>query len=1060
MAVRMSEKGNKPTERMGALLQERERLDRVIQDCFSREITIMFSDICGFTRYTDEKGDLQSRAMLLRHNKIVLPAIECHEGSVIEVIGDGVMAAFNDPLDAVQAAVGIQTQLQAANTGVAPGEAIHVKIGINAGKVLLDEDADFQSLTGDVANVAARIQNHAGRDEILLSQFVYDLIKDRCEWDCRFHNDVMFKGKAQSIAIYRVIWRDPDCEAPAIRPAAEALPPLLPSAAMDPDGTTLALEINLEGHDLKISINEGRAGEADTIRHYETIAYAADRIAQRCKVLVRILNKANRRGRVAEQTLGQLREIGQVLYDDLLSLSVKEKLHKSKAKTLVLSIDDRLVHIPWELLYDGQQFFCLKFSMGRVVKTRQTPASVDGRPLTAPIEMLVLADPTGDLKNAYAEGTQIRDFLDQRADLINATLRTDYVSADTLKAKFRTYDLVHFAGHADYSPQNPETGGWRLLDSRLTTEDITQMAGSAAMPKLVFANACQSARTDQWALDEAFESGIFGMANAFLLAGVKHYIGTFWEILDEPGSHFAIEFYKHLFSGVSIGQAVLNARRALVELYGEETIIWASYVFYGDPAFNYMDQVRAISAENSPQKRGGYLKPAFQDRTREEVIDFKNGRKRKSWTRRWAAAAVVLLLVILGVWGIPMYRSRGFAAQEHKALALFMAGDYDTAEPICRRLRNDAPARPVSAMILGNIQLARGKLDDARRFFSSALESSPGKAETRVEALIGLGRLASIDSRTDEAMKYYRQAAGLDPTSVRALSSQAVLLERQGNLTEALQVYNLASSLAPGDAGLQVAAGQIQDRLATMQDQARQARIDRLVKDILAAGHAAPVLPGNGWTSPPLTVWLLEFETSGFSTREGAERMIHGLIADRLVNNERVQMVERALLDKLLSELKLGSSRLADSNTALAIGRLAAARIILSGRLIFLQGHLQVVVRIVECETGVVRASLIEDFDPSATPVTVAERLSSRILSELRKKYPIRATITALREGNAVLDAGQEQGIRQGMLFNGDGDVVVRIHSVDIKASEAEIIAGKPSIRNGMRIEEHFEPEQ
>ena len=98
----------------------------------------------------------------------------------------------------------------------------------------------------------------------------------------------------------------------------------------------------------------------------------------------------------------------------------------------------------------------------------------------------------------------------------------------------------------------------------------------------------------------------------------------------KPGSHFAIEFYKHLFSGVCVGQAVLNARHALVDLYGEETIIWASYVFYGDPTFNYMDQIEVKSPEISEQKSAGYLKPAIRDRTREEVIDFKKWAQRPS----------------------------------------------------------------------------------------------------------------------------------------------------------------------------------------------------------------------------------------------------------------------------------------------------------------------------------------------------------------------------------------------------------------------------------------------
>jgi CHAT domain-containing protein len=41
-----------------------------------------------------------------------------------------------------------------------------------------------------------------------------------------------------------------------------------------------------------------------------------------------------------------------------------------------------------------------------------------------------------------------------------------------------------------------------------------------------------------------------------VLSGVNHYIGTFWEVLDEPSNRFAIEFYKQLVSGATIGDSV------------------------------------------------------------------------------------------------------------------------------------------------------------------------------------------------------------------------------------------------------------------------------------------------------------------------------------------------------------------------------------------------------------------------------------------------------------------------------------------------------------------------
>jgi hypothetical protein len=113
------------------------------------------------------------------------------------------------------------------------------------------------------------------------------------------------------------------------------------------------------------------------------------------------------------------------------------------------------------------------------------------------------------------------------------------------------------------------------------------MGGLQPMPSLVFSNACQSGHSGEWRIGEEDEQQIFGLANAYLLSGVQHYIGTFWEILDEPSSQFAKLFYGSLSLGESVGEAVRKAREKLLEAHGEETIVWASYMLYGDPTFAF-----------------------------------------------------------------------------------------------------------------------------------------------------------------------------------------------------------------------------------------------------------------------------------------------------------------------------------------------------------------------------------------------------------------------------------------------------------------------------------------
>ena len=143
------------------IFKERERLEQVLREKYRKEVVILFTDICGYTEYIDKRGDISGQALLLKHNSIVLPIIEEYKGKVIEIIGDAVMASFPSSLDAVKGAVAIQKGLERYNLTAVDADRIHVKMGINIGEALVDEGAVFQSVTGDVANVASRIQSQA-----------------------------------------------------------------------------------------------------------------------------------------------------------------------------------------------------------------------------------------------------------------------------------------------------------------------------------------------------------------------------------------------------------------------------------------------------------------------------------------------------------------------------------------------------------------------------------------------------------------------------------------------------------------------------------------------------------------------------------------------------------------------------------------------------------------------------------------------------------------------------------------------------------------------------------
>lgn len=81
-------------ETIEQILRERARLDQVIQHKFRKKMAIVFTDVCGYTQFMSTMGDIRGRARMQKHHDIVLPLIESHGGTVLDIMGDGVMACL------------------------------------------------------------------------------------------------------------------------------------------------------------------------------------------------------------------------------------------------------------------------------------------------------------------------------------------------------------------------------------------------------------------------------------------------------------------------------------------------------------------------------------------------------------------------------------------------------------------------------------------------------------------------------------------------------------------------------------------------------------------------------------------------------------------------------------------------------------------------------------------------------------------------------------------------------------------------------------------------------
>ena len=130
--------------------------------------TIMFTDLVDFTTRTSRLGDAAAMELLRVHDTIVSGAIASHGGRLVKHTGDGMMASFDLPASAVQAAAGVQSSMRehrAAN----PGQEIHIRVGIASGEPI-EQDGD---LFGTSVQLAARLCSLAKPDGVLAAEAVY-----------------------------------------------------------------------------------------------------------------------------------------------------------------------------------------------------------------------------------------------------------------------------------------------------------------------------------------------------------------------------------------------------------------------------------------------------------------------------------------------------------------------------------------------------------------------------------------------------------------------------------------------------------------------------------------------------------------------------------------------------------------------------------------------------------------------------------------------------------------------------------------------------------------------
>ena len=213
--------------------------------------TILFTDIEGSTALTQRLGDAKAREVLREHERIVREELKSHGGAEVKTMGDGFMASFGSATRALECAVAIQRAFAARNASLpahpealearpersrrgraepqpsahgsraspradrgvsasSAGETIRVRIGLNAGEPIAEDDPDGRGdLFGTAVIRAARIATLGQGGEILVANVVRELAEGK-GFLFGDRGEVALRGFDDPVRLFEVRWQGED----------------------------------------------------------------------------------------------------------------------------------------------------------------------------------------------------------------------------------------------------------------------------------------------------------------------------------------------------------------------------------------------------------------------------------------------------------------------------------------------------------------------------------------------------------------------------------------------------------------------------------------------------------------------------------------------------------------------------------------------------------------------------------------------------------------------------------------------------------------------------------
>jgi len=169
-----------------------------------RLTAILAADVVGYSRLmgADEVGTLA--ALKAVQTELIDGKIAQHQGRIVKLTGDGILAEFPSVVNALACATEVQRGVRERNTDVPQNRRIEFRVGVNVGDVIVEGD----DIYGDGVNVASRLESVADPGGITVSQAVRDHVGNRLDLAFEDRGEQKLKNIEQPVRVYSVILED------------------------------------------------------------------------------------------------------------------------------------------------------------------------------------------------------------------------------------------------------------------------------------------------------------------------------------------------------------------------------------------------------------------------------------------------------------------------------------------------------------------------------------------------------------------------------------------------------------------------------------------------------------------------------------------------------------------------------------------------------------------------------------------------------------------------------------------------------------------------------------